>query len=73
MTKKEIAFRRKLRRDPFGRLSLAVGDYLKTVGWTALIVGSPSIRGDGERLANFEFVVKCTGGKIQKKGKDAAK
>ena len=69
MTKKKTStrdqrLRRHLRRDPFGRLTVAVVDYLQSIGWTALIVGGARIQQQaGERKFNYEFVVKFTGGK----------
>jgi hypothetical protein len=35
--------RARLRRDPFGRMAVALGDYLKTVGWSAVVVGGVSV------------------------------
>jgi len=50
--------------DAFGPLAFAVGDYLKSLGWTALVVGSPRIQQQpGDREFNYEFVVRFTGGK----------
>jgi hypothetical protein len=62
-TKKDLTFRRRLRRDPFGRLSVALADYLESVGWSAVVVGEPRVQQQpGERAFNFEFVVRFTGG-----------
>jgi hypothetical protein len=60
----------KIRRDPFGRLSSEVGRYLETVGWRALIIGSPQIRGFETKPVsrNLEFVVTFSGGRIPPEG-----
>jgi hypothetical protein len=64
LSKRAKARLQKMRRDPFGRLSLEIGKYLETVGWTALVVGNPRIQQQaGEQKMNYEFVVKFTGGK----------
>jgi hypothetical protein len=52
------------RVDPFGRLAFALGDYLESIGWSAVLVGSPRVQQQpGEREFNYEFVVRFTGGK----------
>lgn len=69
-TKVEMAKARlvKMRRDPFGRLSLEIGRYLETVGWRALVVGSPSIYGfEKPGLGHYEFTVQFSGGRLQQK------
>lgn len=48
----------------FTRLSTALGEYLETIGWSAVVVGRPRIQ--QQPLAqefNYEFVVDFTGGK----------
>lgn len=67
-TKKPLSKRargrlQKMRRDPFGRLALALGAYLETEGWSAIVVGSPAILAEdipglGGR---FRFVVTFSG------------
>jgi hypothetical protein len=61
--------RRRMRRDPFGRLALAVGDYLDAVGWKALVVGDPRIQQplDAPEFA-YELVVRFTGGRKKERG-----
>lgn len=57
---------RRMRRDPFGRLCLEINRYLKTVGWNAVIMGNPQVRGDAtNRIGNYEFAVRFTGGKLK--------
>jgi hypothetical protein len=54
----------RVRRDPFGRLTLEIGRYLNTIGWQAVVIGGARIQQQaGERQYNYEFVVKFTGGK----------
>ncbi len=51
-----------MRQDPFGRLAIAIGDYLDTIGWSAVIVGRPRIQ--QQPLANkfnYEFVLDFSG------------
>jgi hypothetical protein len=62
LSPKDVAHRRRLRRDPFGRLAVALGDYLETVGWRAIVVGRHEIRGPDGAPFNYEFVIKFTGG-----------
>jgi hypothetical protein len=74
LSKRPKARLQRLQRDPFGRLALALGGYLESIGWRALVVGSPQVRG-GEpgvsRIGHFEFVVTFTGGRIQKQTRSA--
>lgn len=57
----------RMRRDPFGRLTLEVGRYLETIGWRALVIGDARIQGfEQPGLGRYEFVVKFTGGRIKK-------
>lgn len=54
----------RIRRDPFGRLTLEINRYLNTVGWSALVIGRARVQQQpGARKFNFEFVVDFTGGK----------
>ena len=50
MTKKRRSKRTTVRRAPelqrFHDLAQAVGAYLKSIGWTAIVVGSPAILGE---------------------------
>ena len=49
---------------PFDRLAVAVGAYLETIGWRAIVVGNPRVQQQpGDRELNYEFVVRFTGGK----------
>jgi hypothetical protein len=60
----------KKQKAAFNRLADAFSGYLKTIGWSALVVGSPRIqKPPGEREFNYEFVLRFTGGKIKKGGK----
>lgn len=68
MTKKRIRISAPLssarKRAAFNDLAGAIGQYLKTVGWTALVVGRPRIQQQPlAREFNFEFVVDITGRK----------
>ncbi len=52
-------------RAAFITFSDALGVYLETLGWRAIVVGSPRVQQQpGERDFNYEFVVRFTGGKI---------
>lgn len=52
------------KRAAFNDMADAIGTYLKTVGWSALVVGNPRVQQQpGEREFNYEFVVRFTGGK----------
>jgi len=56
------------KRAAFNDMADAIGRYLKTVGWSALLVASPRIQQQlGARAFNYEFVVQFTG--AQKKGR----
>lgn len=56
-----------IRRDPFGRLTLEINRYLKTVGWRALVIGTPQVRGyETKGLGHYELAVSFSGGRIQK-------
>lgn len=62
--KKRLA---KMRRDPFGRLSLEINRYLETVGWQAVVIGTPQVRGlETPGLGKYEFTVSFSGGRIAK-------
>jgi hypothetical protein len=62
VTKKRTA-KAPSRRDPFGRLAAALGDYLESVGWSAVVVGRPRVQQQpGASTFNYEFVVSFTGG-----------
>lgn len=64
MTKKR---KRTAKDAAFFTLANAIGAYLDTVGWRALVIGNAEIRGVDRgpeiRVGRFEFVVKFTGGK----------
>lgn len=48
----------------FSALATAVGAYLTSIGWSALVVGNPRVQQQPlARPMNFEFVVQFTGGK----------
>lgn len=54
----------RIRRDPFGRLTLEIAKYLEHVGWSALVIGHARIQQQPlARKFNYEFVVDFTGGK----------
>jgi hypothetical protein len=48
-------------------LTDAIAVYLSTVGWKALVIGDVQIRQQPDEAshANYEFVVRFTGGKSQ--------
>jgi len=51
-----------MRRDPFGRLGLALQAYLETKGWSVVIVGNPRVQQQPYAgKFNYEFVVKFSG------------
>ncbi len=63
---RQRAKRRAMRRDPFGRLAIAVGDYLESIGWSAVVVGTPTIIGeDAGGVGRFQFLVTFTGGRTR--------
>lgn len=68
LSKRAHARLRRLRRDPFGRFGLALNAYLATIGWNAVMIGSPmQIRGvETTGVGRYEFVVTFTGGRITK-------
>lgn len=72
LSKRAKAHRRRMRRDPFGRLALAVGDYLESIGWRAIVVGSPGIRRHGREHSKFEFVIAFTGGRVRAAAKEGS-
>ena len=52
--------------EAFRAMAEAVSSYLETVGWRAVVVGSPRIeQPHGSRALNYEFVLRFTGGKKQ--------
>lgn len=58
----------RIRRDPFGRLTLEIGRYLDAVGWSALVIGRARVQQQpGARKLNYEFVVDFTSGKKKAK------
>lgn len=63
LSKRAKARRARLRREPFGRLGLALEDYLATKGWSVLVVGSPRIEQapDYPGSFNYTFCVRFTG------------
>jgi hypothetical protein len=77
LSKRSKARRARLRRDPFGRLCIAVGDYLASIGWSAVVVGQPAITGEGPAffthdpkrrpagLSRYQFLVSFTGGRVR--------
>ena len=65
LSKRAKARRRKIRRDPFGRLALAAGDYLESIGWRAIVIGAPRILRHGREHHTFEFVIQFTGGALR--------
>jgi hypothetical protein len=68
LSKRAKARLARMRRDPFGRLTLEIGRYLETVGWRALVIGNARVQHQaGERQYNYEFVVTFTGGKKKAK------
>ena len=62
-------------REAFNALADAIAAYLESIGWRALVVGSPRIQHQLlEREFNYEFVVRFTGGrKKPAKGRTSAK
>jgi len=67
LSKRAKARLQRLRRDPFGRFGLALNAYLKSIGWNAVVVGAPQIRGvKTERFGRYEFAVTFTGGVMKK-------
>ena len=62
--------RAKLRRDPFGRLAVAFGDYLETVGWRAVVVGKVAVAAEDlskhspGAFGRYQAIVSFTGGKF---------
>lgn len=71
MKPQALARVRRLRRDPAGRLFLEINRYLRTVGWHAIVMSDPQIRGDvralgvtvQRRAGGYEFSVRFTGGR----------
>lgn len=66
MTKKQIPapLSSARKRAAFNDMADAIGKYLKTIGWSALVVGRPRVQQQPlARNFNFEFVVEFTGGK----------
>ena len=63
MTKREKTRLARMRRDPFGRLSLEVQRYLNSVGWNAVMTSNARIQGDIKEVGNFELVVSFIGWK----------
>lgn len=67
MTKTEKAWRQKMRRDPYGRLSLAVKDYLATVGWNVVLTSGASIQSaSATKPHRFELVIGFVGARRTK-------
>lgn len=59
-TKQKRAARRRahIRRDPAGRVALAVGDYLKTKGWNVLMTTGANIEQEvGAKKSKYRFVI----------------
>lgn len=72
MTKRERAWRQKMRRDPYSRLSLAVKDYLATVGWNVVLTSGSSVQSaSATKRYAFEFVVPFGGSQRLKKNEQA--
>ena len=68
LSKRAKASLRYIRRDPFGRLTLEIGRYLDTVGWSAFVIGRARVQQQpGARMLNYEFVVDFTGRKKKAK------
>lgn len=66
MGKREKARLAKMRRDPFGRLCLEVNRYLETVGWRAIVMGKPQVRGfEQPGLGRYEFALDFSGGRLK--------
>lgn len=65
MKHKRTARRRaRIRRDPAGRVALAVGDYLKTKGWNVLMTTGAKIEQEvGAKKSEYRFVVGFIGAK----------
>lgn len=68
MTKKRLRIAAPLssarKRAAFNDMADAIGKYLKSIGWSALVVGRPRIQQQPlAREFNYEFVVDFTGGK----------
>lgn len=71
MSAKKRATRRRQPPDPalqpFHELAGAVGKYLESIGWTALVVGNPAILGDDTGgVGRFQLLVTFTGGRRRK-------
>lgn len=50
--------------EAFNKMADAIGAYLETVGWKAMVIGGNKIQQPiGSAKMNFEFVVTFTGGK----------
>lgn len=70
MSKRVRARRAHIRRDPAGRIALAVGDYLKGQGWNVLMTTGASVEQLPEaRRSEYRFVVGFIGAQpVEKKG-----
>ena len=54
------------RREAFNRFAHEVGAYLETVGWRAVVVGSPRIEGvEVAGLGRYRLTVDFSGGRIK--------
>jgi hypothetical protein len=66
LSKRAKARQAKMRRDPFGRLCQEVNRYLETVGWRAVVMGKPQVRGfESPGLGRYEFTLEFSGGRIK--------
>lgn len=68
LSKRAKARLARMRRDPFGRLTLEIQRYLKTVRWEAVVMGTPKISGfEKPGVGNYEFSVSFTGWRLEPK------
>jgi hypothetical protein len=66
-TTKQPLPRRRMRHDPFGRMSLAVAKYLESDGWDVVLFGGTRVqRQRGAETSKYEFVLRFTGGPKEK-------
>ena len=62
LSKRAQARRRRMRRDPFGRLGLALQAYLETKGWSVVMVGNSRVQQQPYAgKFKYEFVVEFVG------------
>lgn len=51
----------------FDQLAEAVAVFLGSIGWSALVVGNPTITQQPGEVCNYEFSVRFTGKKLEEK------